>query len=59
MVVITTFRPPESPVRLEQRNITVVLDKKNLGTGTLFVSEKFVTLIITIEYVHLIQILGH
>ncbi|KAJ3666663.1 hypothetical protein Zmor_002098 [Zophobas morio] len=40
MVVIATFKPPESPVRLEQRNITVRLDKRSLGTGTLFVSEK-------------------
>ena len=42
MVVIATFKPPESPVRLEQRNITVRLDKRSLGTGTLFVSEKYV-----------------
>ncbi|KAJ3629205.1 hypothetical protein MTP99_013613 [Tenebrio molitor] len=40
MVVITTFRPPESPIRYEKDNVLVVLDKVALGTGTLYVSEK-------------------
>ncbi|RZC42514.1 methylosome subunit pICln [Asbolus verrucosus] len=40
MVVITTFKAPESPLKLEQRNIVAVLDKKSLGIGTLFVSER-------------------
>ncbi|EFA00708.1 methylosome subunit pICln [Tribolium castaneum] len=40
MVVVTSFKPPESPIRLEQSNVVVILDKRDLGTGTLFVSER-------------------
>ncbi|XP_044268885.1 methylosome subunit pICln-like [Tribolium madens] len=43
MVVITTFKPPESPVKLEQPNVVVILDKRDLGTGTLFVSERTIS----------------
>ncbi|XP_065161998.1 methylosome subunit pICln isoform X2 [Atheta coriaria] len=40
MVVFTSFAMPESPVHLEQRNTKVVLDKREIGSGTLFVSER-------------------
>ncbi|XP_066151384.1 methylosome subunit pICln [Euwallacea fornicatus] len=40
MVMINSFRYPESTVRYEQRNIRAILDKKDLGLGTLFVSER-------------------
>lgn len=40
MVIINSFTHPESPVRFQQRNIRVILDKKDMGVGTLFISEK-------------------
>ncbi|XP_017777954.1 PREDICTED: methylosome subunit pICln [Nicrophorus vespilloides] len=40
MVVLSSFIHPDSPVHLEQRNIRAVLDKKNIGEGTLFISER-------------------
>lgn len=40
MVIITQFVHPESPVVLEQRNVRAILDQKDLGVGTLYISEK-------------------
>lgn len=40
MVMIANFQPPASPVRLQEENVTVLLDKKNLGIGTLYISER-------------------
>ncbi|XP_050301267.1 methylosome subunit pICln-like [Anthonomus grandis grandis] len=40
MVIANCFRYPESNIKFEQRNIRAVLDKKDLGLGTLFVSER-------------------
>ncbi|KAJ8919779.1 hypothetical protein NQ315_006308 [Exocentrus adspersus] len=39
MVIVNSFRHPDSNIRHEQRNVRAVLDKKDLGLGTLFVSE--------------------
>ncbi|KAJ8951332.1 hypothetical protein NQ318_009266 [Aromia moschata] len=39
MVVINSFQQPESNIRYEQRNVRAILDKKDLGLGTLFISE--------------------
>ncbi|ENN81312.1 methylosome subunit pICln [Dendroctonus ponderosae] len=39
MVLVNSFRYPSSNIRYERRNIRAVLDKKDLGLGTLFVSE--------------------
>lgn len=38
--MIANFHPPESPVVHVEENVTVLLDKKNLGVGTLFISER-------------------
>lgn len=40
MVVLTSFQMPETPVKYEQRNTRAVLDKKDLGLGTLYISER-------------------
>lgn len=32
---------PESPIKCEQRNTRAILDKKDLGLGTLYISEKY------------------
>ncbi|GJQ68792.1 putative regulator of volume decrease after cellular swelling [Trypoxylus dichotomus] len=42
MVVLTSFVHPESPIRFEARNTRAVLDKKDLGVGTLYISERTV-----------------
>ncbi|KRT80184.1 hypothetical protein AMK59_8701 [Oryctes borbonicus] len=42
MVVLTSFVHPDSPVRFEARNTRAVLDKKDLGVGTLYISERTV-----------------
>ncbi|KAI4469817.1 chloride conductance regulatory protein icln [Holotrichia oblita] len=42
MVVLTSFVYPESPIRFEARNTKAVLDKKDLGVGTLYISESAV-----------------
>ncbi|KAL1517814.1 hypothetical protein ABEB36_001537 [Hypothenemus hampei] len=39
MVLMNSFRYPSSNIRHEQRNIRAVLDKKDFGLGTLFISE--------------------
>ncbi|CAG9839327.1 unnamed protein product [Diabrotica balteata] len=39
MVIINSFKHPESPIRYQQEDVQVYLDKKDLGLGTLFVSE--------------------
>nr|CAI5856686.1 unnamed protein product [Callosobruchus analis] len=36
---MNTFKHPESNIRLQQRDVRAILDKKDLGNGTLFVSE--------------------
>ncbi|XP_022920230.1 methylosome subunit pICln isoform X2 [Onthophagus taurus] len=43
MVVLSSFLHPDSPIRFEQRNTRAVLDKKDLGLGTLFISERTVS----------------
>lgn len=40
MVVLSSFCLPESPVKQEQQNIKVFLDKKDFGAGTLYISER-------------------
>jgi len=37
------FTMPEAPVMLEQRNIRVICDKKDLGSGTLYVNERIMS----------------
>ncbi|CAH1099017.1 unnamed protein product [Psylliodes chrysocephalus] len=39
MVVINSFKYPESDIRCQSEDVRVFLDKKDLGKGTLFVSE--------------------
>ncbi|KAL3275850.1 hypothetical protein HHI36_020591 [Cryptolaemus montrouzieri] len=39
MVVVSMFVEPESAIRLLQRNVRAVLNKNDLGIGTLYVSE--------------------
>ncbi|XP_072377392.1 LOW QUALITY PROTEIN: methylosome subunit pICln-like [Diabrotica undecimpunctata] len=39
MVIFNSFKHPESPIRYQQEDVQVYLDKKDLGLGTLFVSE--------------------
>jgi len=39
MVILNSFCYPESVIRYEERSVLSILDKKNLGLGTLFVSE--------------------
>lgn len=39
MVIINSFKYPESNIKYQQRNIRVIMDKKDLGQGTLFISE--------------------
>ncbi|VEN42680.1 unnamed protein product [Callosobruchus maculatus] len=36
---MNSFKHPESNIRLQQRDVRAVLDKKDLGNGTLYVSE--------------------
>nr|CAH7725900.1 unnamed protein product [Callosobruchus chinensis] len=36
---MNSFKHPESNIRLQQRDVSAVLDKKDLGNGTLYVSE--------------------
>lgn len=40
MVMVASFQQPESPVRLLQHNVHALLDKNDLGIGTLYVSER-------------------
>ncbi|KAK9871573.1 hypothetical protein WA026_012954 [Henosepilachna vigintioctopunctata] len=40
MVIVTSFVQPESSIRLLQHSVRAVLDKKDLGKGTLYVSER-------------------
>lgn len=40
MVISNSFRFPESNIRHEQRNIRAILDKTELGLGTLIISER-------------------
>lgn len=42
MVVLTNFPPPGDGVRHKQPNTNVEIDGKDYGTGTLYVSERFV-----------------
>ncbi|KAG5860631.1 hypothetical protein JTB14_037309 [Gonioctena quinquepunctata] len=39
MVIINSFKYPESSIRCQQGNVRAVLDNKELGIGTLYVSE--------------------
>lgn len=41
MVIFNSFRYPSSSIKHEQRNVRAILNKKDLGTGTLFVSERY------------------
>ncbi|CAH1980949.1 unnamed protein product [Acanthoscelides obtectus] len=38
-MLINSFKHPDSNIRLQQRDVCAVLDKKDLGNGTLYVSE--------------------
>ncbi|XP_023020051.1 chloride nucleotide-sensitive channel icln [Leptinotarsa decemlineata] len=40
MVIINSFKYPESDIKYQKENIRVVLEKKDLGNGTLYVSEQ-------------------
>ncbi|XP_056638186.1 methylosome subunit pICln-like [Diorhabda carinulata] len=40
MVIINSFRYPESDIKCEHKDVRVFLDKKDLGLGTLIVSER-------------------
>jgi len=40
MVILTAFQYPESPILHEQQNTRAVLDKRDLGVGTVYVSER-------------------
>lgn len=40
MVVLSSFCSPESPVKQELPNVAVFLDKKDYGTGRLYISER-------------------
>lgn len=42
MVISNSFRYPSSSIKHEQRNVRAILNKKDLGSGTLFVSERYV-----------------
>ncbi|CAH0546675.1 unnamed protein product [Brassicogethes aeneus] len=39
MVIVNSFNQPESTIRLQQADVRAVLDKKDLGLGTLFISD--------------------
>ncbi|XP_019875833.1 methylosome subunit pICln [Aethina tumida] len=39
MVIINSFSHPDAPVRLQQNNVRAVLDKKDLGLGTLYICD--------------------
>ncbi|CAH1159320.1 unnamed protein product [Phyllotreta striolata] len=39
MVLMNSFKYPESDIKCQSEDVKVFLDKKDLGTGTLFVSE--------------------
>lgn len=41
MVIINSFVYPESNIRFQQRNVRVILDKKDLGLGQLYISERY------------------
>ncbi|XP_045462195.1 methylosome subunit pICln [Harmonia axyridis] len=40
MVIVTSFLHPESPIRFAERNVRAYLDKKDLGYGILYISER-------------------
>ncbi|XP_018336075.1 methylosome subunit pICln [Agrilus planipennis] len=40
MVVVSSFQAPDSPVVFEHRNTQAIFDKKDLGPGTVYVSER-------------------
>ncbi|XP_044754500.1 methylosome subunit pICln [Coccinella septempunctata] len=40
MVIVTSFLHPESPIRFAERNVRAFLNKKDLGNGTLYISER-------------------
>lgn len=40
MVIINSFSHPDAPVRLQQNNVRAVLDKKDLGLGTLYICDR-------------------
>ncbi|XP_060519974.1 methylosome subunit pICln-like [Cylas formicarius] len=39
MVIINSFKYPDSNIRHEQRNVRAIIDSKDMGVGTLFISE--------------------
>ena len=39
MVVVTSLGPPEEGVRLRVDNVATYIDRKQLGMGSLFISE--------------------
>lgn len=40
MVIITSFSVPESAIQLQINNVRVTLDKRDFGSGTLYISER-------------------
>lgn len=44
MVVFSSFCLPESPVKQELSNVRVFLDKRDFGTGVLYISERLASL---------------
>lgn len=42
MVIVTSFLHPESPIRFAERNVRAYLDKKDLGYGILYISERYI-----------------
>lgn len=40
MIVLSDFKEPDSVIRHQQINTKAVMDKRLLGTGTLFITER-------------------
>lgn len=40
MVILTVFQQPESPILFEENNVKAVLDSRDLGVGSLIISER-------------------
>ncbi|KAG1676697.1 putative phospholipid-transporting ATPase IF [Nymphon striatum] len=43
MVAITSFPPPTEGIILEETNVKLIIDKKTIGTGTLYIAESRVS----------------
>lgn len=40
MIVLSDFKEPDSVIRLQQNDIKAVMDHKELGIGTLYITER-------------------